>query len=107
MVTQQPSYQPGDWVVYCKTKYSHQPGPRAQNVSPAQRGDKYAYTVDKFWVVSDVLEDGKLVLQTRRGKEHVVDARDHDLHRARWWERLLYHRRFAAVESNSPAAPQT
>ena len=103
MVAAEREYQPGDWVVYRKTKYSTQPGPRAQNVSPAQGGDKYAYTVDKFWVVAEILNDGRLVLQTRRGKEHVLDASDYNLHRARWWERLLYRRRFAAVQQ--PAAP--
>ena len=100
-------YRPGDWVIYRKTKYSTHPGPRAQNVSPARGGDKYAYTVDKFWVISQVLEDGRLVLQTRRGKEHIFDADDHDLHPARWWERWLYRRRFSAVADGSDAKDQS
>ena len=99
-------YQPGDWVIYRKSKYSTHPGPRAQNVSPAQSGEKYAYTVDKYWVVSRVLEDGRLVLQTRRGKEHIVAPEDHDLHLARWWQRWLHKSRFTAVE-NSTDAEQT
>lgn len=90
-------FHAGDWVVYRKTKFSTHPGPRAQNVNPAQRGDLYAYTVDKFWVVVDVLSNGQLILQTRRGKEHIIRADDPNLHRARWWERLLYRRRFALV----------
>ena len=93
----QQRYYRGDWVVYRKTKYSDQPGPRAQNVNPAQRGDKYAYTVDKFWIVGDVQSDGQLVLRTRTGKQHVLPADDPDLHRARWWECLLYHRRFRSI----------
>jgi len=101
MVSLQRQYQPGDWVIYRKTKYSTHPGPRAQHVSPAQHGEKYAYTVDKFWVVSDVLDDGRLVLKTRRGKEHVVDADDHDLHRANWWERLIYRSRFTLVQKSA------
>ena len=76
MVSMLDRYHRGDWVIYKKSKYSTQPGPRAKNVSPAQSGDKYAYTVDKFWVVADVLEDGRLVLRTRRGKEHTVGADD-------------------------------
>lgn len=104
MVTLQKNYHPGDWVVYRKAKYSEHPGPRAQNVSPAQAGEKYAYTVDKFWVVSKVLENGRLVLQTRRGKEHIVDADDRDLHRARWWERLFYRNRFVSVAEQAQMA---
>ncbi|MCA9268725.1 MAG: hypothetical protein KDA41_09655 [Planctomycetales bacterium] len=90
-------FTPGDWVVYRKTKYSTHPGPRAQNVNASQHGEKYSYTVDKFWIVSDVLEDGRVVLHTRRGKEHVVDADDPLLHRARWWERMLYRQRFISI----------
>lgn len=90
-------YHPGDWVIYRKAKFSTHPGPRAQNVNPARSGEKYSYTVDKFWVVAQVLAGGELLVQTRRGKAHRVSAGDPDLHRARWWERLLYRRRFESV----------
>lgn len=103
MVAQTSAYRPGDWVVYRMTKYSTQPGPRAQNVSASRSGEKYGYTVDKFWIVSEVREDGKLVLQTRRGKQHIVAADDRDLHLANWWERLYYRGRFNAVEQESAA----
>ena len=103
MVSMANRYHEGDWVIYKKSKYSTHPGPRAKNVSPAQGGDKYAYTVDKFWIVSDVLEDGQLVLRTRRGKEHTVGPDDLDLRPARWWERWIYRSRFVAVETRTPA----
>jgi hypothetical protein len=90
-------YHPGDWVIYRKTKFSTHPGPRAQNVNPATGGEQYAYTVDKFWVVKNVLADGNLLVNTRRGKSHRVNADDPDLHRARWWERILYRRRFVSI----------
>ena len=93
-------FHPGDWVIYRKSKYSDQPGPRAQNVSPAQHGDKYAYTVDKYWIVTDIRDDGRLVLHTRRGKEHLLRADDPDLHLARWWERLIYRTRFTSIMEN-------
>jgi hypothetical protein len=103
-------FQPGDWVIYRKTKFSTHPGPRAQNVSPASSGEQYAYTVDKFWIVVQVLAGNELLVQTRRGKSHRVSARDPDLHRAAWWERLYYRRRFASIlhgENPSPdAAPR-
>ena len=104
MVSLAEQYQPGDWVIYKKSKYSAHPGPRAQNVAPAQRGEKYAYTVAKFWVVGDVLDDGRLLLLTRRGKEHVMDCNDPALHLAKWWERLLYRNRFAAVQESTSEA---
>lgn len=98
-------YHPGDWVIYRKTKFSTHPGPRAQNVSPARCGEKYAYTVDKFWVVVQVLSGGELLVQTRRGKAHRVSAGDPDLHRARWWERLLFRQRFAAITQGERQTP--
>jgi len=60
-------------------------------------GDGYSYNVDKFWVVARVLDDGRLLVVTRRGKEHVVDPGDPNLRRASWWERLKYQRRFDEV----------
>jgi len=96
-------FHPGDWVVYCKTKHSTHPGPRAENVTPAAFGEQYSYTVDKYWVVDELLSDGRLRLLTRRGKEHVVRPDDPNLHRARWWERLFYRQRFLAIAATKPA----
>ena len=70
------SFVKGDWVVYCKTKFTPHPGRRAREIRAAANGDNYCYSVDKFWVVANVFPDGKLLLQTRRGKKHVVDAND-------------------------------
>ena len=92
----------GDRVIYTRDKYSNRPGPRAKNVSPTPHGETYAYQVDKFWVVSEFLPDGSIVLQTRRGKKHVVAANDPRLRKARWWERLFYAGRFPV-----PASPLT
>jgi hypothetical protein len=89
--------QLGDWVIYRKTKFSTHPGPRAQNVLPAEHGDEYAYTVDKFWVVADVRQGGTLLLKTRRGKSHVVSQSDPNLHRANWWQKWRHRRRFEAI----------
>jgi hypothetical protein len=99
-------FQSGDRVVYRKTKASVSPGPRAQNVSPSEHGDQYTYTVDKFWIVQQVLEDGALRLITRRGKEHIVQPTDPNLHRASWWERLWFRKRFDAIfETEEPGSP--
>ena len=87
----------GDWAIYRKPKRSTAPGPRAQDVMPATRGEFYSYTVDKYWIVKEVLTDGRLLLQTRRGKQHEVDADDPSLRRPRLWEKWLRRNRFLAV----------
>ncbi|MEZ6099167.1 MAG: hypothetical protein R3E01_09365 [Pirellulaceae bacterium] len=92
------TYRRGEWVVYTKQKFSASPGPRAKQVSAASRGDTYSYLVDKYWVVAKCLEDDRVLLRTRTGKEHVVAADDTHLRRARWWERLLFARRYRSVE---------
>ena len=90
-------YQVGDWVIYRRTKHSDSPGPRAKNVTSAPKGDGYSYTVDKFWIVDEVRSDGQLLLRTRLGKQHVIESDDPQMHRARWWERLLFRTRFRQV----------
>jgi hypothetical protein len=86
----------GDPVIYRVFKTSTDPGPRAQEVYPAEHGDWYSYQVDKYWAVSEVLADGSLKLVTRRGKQHTVPADDPRLRVARWWERWFYRDRFPA-----------
>jgi hypothetical protein len=87
-------FKPGDFVIYRKQKFSVRPGPHAKGISPAPRGDYYSYHVDKFWRVTSVLSDDKVIVCTRRGKQHTLPAGDPALRRANWWERLLLRRRF-------------
>ncbi len=98
-------WKPGDWVIYRVQKSSASPGRRAQDVRPAQGGDAYLYVVEKHWIVREVLDDGQLLLRTRRGKEHVVAPDDPRLRRATWWERWLLGSRFRAVEACEPEPP--
>jgi hypothetical protein len=93
------NYKPGDWIVYTKQKVSPAPGKRAQEVTPAAKGDTYSYVVDKFWVVANTLDNGKLLIKTRRGKVHEVDCQDPMLRKASWWEKILYKSRFPRLES--------
>ena len=94
-----------DWVVYRKQKSSAAPGPRASDVHPAGKGEMYNYMVDKYWVVEEVLDGGKIQLCTRRGKRNVVDANDSQLRLASWWERWIYRGRFHSIDfSNEPAS---
>lgn len=93
--------RPGDYVIYRKTKHSNHPGPRAENIHPARNGDSYSYTVDKYWVVDEVLDDGTIVVTTRRGKRNYIRPDDPMLLRANWFQKLLYRNRFPA-----PVEPQ-
>ena len=89
------SIKPGDYVIYSKAKHTMHPGRRARNVYPNVNGEYYDYVVDKYWIVTDVLGDGDLVLETRRGKTHVVPADDPNLRRASIWDRFRHRTRFA------------
>jgi hypothetical protein len=87
-------FRPGDIVVYRKQKSSFHPGPHAKDIKPAPNGDLYSYLVEKFWRVVAVQPDHKLVVRTRRGKQHTIPANDPNLRRMHWWERLLFWHRF-------------
>lgn len=89
----------GDWVVYRKTKFSPTPGPRAENITPSPAGEEYSYQVDKYWVVVELLPDGRLVLMTRRGKRHEVAPDDPNLRRSTLWERFWRRSRFVEVDA--------
>jgi hypothetical protein len=95
------AFRPGDAVIYRKQKYSLRPGPNAKIVCPAPYGDFYSYCVDKFWKVVSVDSPNQIVVCTRKGKKLTLSVDDPALRPARWWERLLFWRRFPAV--NLPA----
>ncbi|WP_437201706.1 hypothetical protein [Planctomicrobium sp. SH664] len=95
-------FKPGDHIIYRVTKHSTKPGPRARKVAPSPHGDNYTYQVDKFWIVDRVLEDGQLLIRTRRGKTRVVSGQDLNLRPPAWWENLLYRGQFPqALSENS------
>jgi hypothetical protein len=90
-------FKPGDEVVYRKSKQTTQPGPRAQQIRPCPKGDNYTYTVDKFWVIQQVRDNGELVVGTRRGKTHVIEPSDRNLRHPTLWERLRYRASLAQL----------
>lgn len=93
-------YQVGDWVTYRVAKASSVPGPRAQQVSAAERGELYSYSVEKFWVITHVQENGQLEARTRRGKRHRLDPDDPRLKPATWWQRWMFAARFREIEQS-------
>lgn len=91
-------FQPGDIVVYTRQKTSSHPGPRAREVSPSRSGENYTYLVDKYWIVTEVLDDGRLRLLTRTGKEHIVESTDQRLSGVSWWDRCFKRHKFPSSE---------
>ena len=92
-------FSQGDWVVYRMQKSGSTPGPRASNMVAAEKGETYSYTVDKYWVVQEVLDEQSLLLRTRRGKRHVIDCHDPRLKKANWFQRVAWGGRFRSVEA--------
>lgn len=88
------SYRIGDHVVYCKSKVSTHPGPRAREVYAAEHGEHYNYLVEKYWTVADIRPDGTLVLATRRGKRHECPSDDPNLRPANLLESVFFRHRF-------------
>jgi hypothetical protein len=89
--------EPGDFLIYRKSKASPRPGPRARNVHPSENGDDYYYEVDKYWTVADVLDDGRLLVVTRTGKQVCIAPEDENLRKPGWLERFRYRSRFPSV----------
>jgi hypothetical protein len=94
------SWKSGDWAVYRKSKQGSNPGRRAAQVVASLKGETYGYVVDKFWVVDEVLSDGKLRLVTARGKMHTIDANDPNLRHPGLIQKFLWRERFAIVEAS-------
>lgn len=90
-------YRIGEKVVYVKQKCSTCPGDRAMNVMAAPRGETYEYQVEKYWLVSDILPDGVLVLQTRTGKSHQIKQSDPNLRKASFFERVFRSSNFPVL----------
>lgn len=91
-------YKTGSPVVYCKTKYSGCPGPRARNVSPSRFGDTYSYCVEKLWLVLKHDSPDRIVVKTRRGKILELDVTDPNLRPASLLDRLRYAGRFPRLD---------
>jgi hypothetical protein len=87
-------YKPGDYVVYHKQKFSPHPGPKARSIWPSPCGDCYSYCVDKFYRVIAIEADNKVVVYTKRGRQHTLAADDPALRPAKFWERFLLRKRF-------------
>ena len=94
------SWSVGDLLVFRKSKVNKSPGPRAKNISPSTSGDSYGYTVDKYWIVKEVLPEGALLVQTKRGKELTLPSDDVGLRKPYLWERWYLRKRFRELSES-------
>jgi hypothetical protein len=83
----------GDRVIFSVTRHGTHPHVRAKDIRPAPHGEEYVYAVDKFWIVTERRER-LVVVRTRRGKVHCIEADDPRLRLAPLWQRLIYRSRF-------------
>ncbi len=98
-------YRVGEKVIYTLDKYTPRPGPRAKNVFATPNGESYQYQVDKYWVVAAIRPDGSLVLQTRRGKNHIVTVDDPRLRKASIFQRILKAKLFPEIRGVNVLSP--
>lgn len=89
----------GDMIVYRKQKVSMHPSPRAYDIHPAGQGDTYRYFVDKYWVVENVLRDGRVQAATRTHKRHYLRSNDPNLRKAGLIARLRHRHRFPELQA--------
>lgn len=87
-------FKTGDLVVYRKPKISTRPSPKAEDIHPAAHGDDYIYSVEKYWIVTRVVDEATIEVKTRTGKIHQLRADDRLLRRATLLERWLKKSRF-------------
>ena len=92
-------YVVGDHIIYRKQKASPHPSRRARNIRPSDYGETYSYLVEKYWVVSAVLDDGCIEVMTRTGKLHYLRADDPNLRQPSLIERWFYRDRFPQLSS--------
>ncbi|MDA7979372.1 MAG: hypothetical protein MPJ50_11470 [Pirellulales bacterium] len=100
-------FTPGDRLIFRQSKISPHPTTRAKNVRPSSKGDNYSYVVDKFWIVAGTLPGGEIIVQTRRGKRHVLSVDNPNLRRANWLERILFRHRFPQLDASATNAENT
>ena len=92
------NFKVGQTVVYRMPKSSTSPGQRAINVRPSTAGESYAYEVEKYWVVSKIVDEDHVELVTRTGKRHVISVDDNRLRLASWIERTFSGDRFPKLD---------
>jgi len=81
-------------IVYCVHESSTCPTRDARDVHPAEHGDFYYYTINKYWRVEKVLQDGSIVACSPLMEHHYLRPDDPNLRKASLVERLRYGARF-------------
>ncbi|MBD3345836.1 MAG: hypothetical protein GF401_12305 [Chitinivibrionales bacterium] len=97
-------YHPGDCIVYRRHKVSIHPGPRAEDICPAPRGDSYSYKVPKYWRVCSIIDDNTIEAVTRQGKRHRLNIKDPNLKKPHPLFQLIHHQEFPDTLSTKKQA---
>jgi hypothetical protein len=87
-------YNKGDRIIYKKNKVSAHPTPRARDVHPSSHGDDYHYVVDKYWIVTDIIDEKTIEAMTRTGKKHRLNVEDPRLSKAGFFSRIFNYSDF-------------
>jgi hypothetical protein len=95
------SFRPGDRVIFSTPRHGANPGIGAKDVRPEPNGEGYRYIVEDFWIVANTNE-AQVVVKTRQGRTHVLDAADARMRVASWWQRLIHHHRFPKRQPGTP-----
>ncbi|MCH1497349.1 MAG: hypothetical protein L7U72_19155 [Rubripirellula sp.] len=67
-------------------------------MNASSKGETYNYTVDKYWVVDQLLPEGQILLRTSTGKTNILAADDFNLRPASILQRFLRRAKFEAAE---------
>ena len=95
----------GDYVIFRRLRSANRPSRKATRIRPSLRGESYAFVVNKYWIVDDLIDDEELVLlRTPKGKTISVSIHDPSLRHATIVERWLYRRRFPHPLPGGPQA---
>jgi hypothetical protein len=81
-------------IVYRVSETSTCPSADARDVYPAEHGDSYYYTTNKYWRVEEVRQDGSIVARTTSMEQRHLRPDDPNLRKASLIERLRYGTRF-------------
>lgn len=101
-------YREDEKVVYLYDRSSSHPDPTGKNVFASKKGEQYQYQVEKYWVVTRILDDDVVEAISRSGTVHEIDCHDPRLRKATWWERIFKSNAFPQRTKQQPAGePRT
>lgn len=96
-------YSEDEKVVYLYDHSSSHPDPAGKNVFASKKGEQYQFQVEKYWVITRILDDDRVEATSRSGTVHEIDRHDPRLRKATWWERIFKSKAFPERMKQQPA----